>query len=374
MVKCNELKELWCTFRAWFAGVLKRTRVERFDCWLGGTPLHVTAHANACRFMWECAVSPRDSFLGKIVNLQRQLRRSNTWLKKTTAGAKECWTGIHIRHDADSTLVRIDPMPIDEEIATEPTRWYARFLSGACLRMSGPSKARWVLKLVAKYHKKRGTSTLIDEHTRKLSRDAEAALQPMHGQAFLLRHLLQQPGWTTWPLADFAGLDMRSFRLLCKFVMGQFGFARVHAHFNMRAQLGVAAQSVVKRCCIFCALTQRQLVRDTEWHAIFACPSILRRRTFFQMQCAVLNVNWTSWNDTPTVTALCDLLMALRAMPQALVAFTSLLRHLERARKETYGTLGETTLAHFNRIPTWVAERGAHIDTLDLDDDSSFSF
>ena len=72
-----------------------------------------------------------------------------------------------------------------------------------------------------------------------------------------------------------------AFRSLLRFLAGLEDFARVNAHYPRRVQFPVLAEERFKRHCLYCLINRNIFVLDSEWHALFNCPSCAAPRALF---------------------------------------------------------------------------------------------
>ena len=77
-------------------------------------------------------------------------------------------------------------------------------------------------------------------------------------------------------------------RDVIKLLSGTGGFARVHAHFDLRHNKGIVLPEACKHACLTCMLDSSaprsgdQYPLDSEWHFLLECPTTLPARTVYR--------------------------------------------------------------------------------------------
>jgi len=124
-------------------------------------------------------------------------------------------------------------------------------------------------------------------------------------------------------LPNFAQFHVRD---VVKFLSGTGGFARVHAHYDLRYNKGIALPETCKRACLLCMLastTPRSEVHhplDSEWHFLFECPTTLPARTIYRTKVLdQFSAHMLPWD--PSLESLVTHVMRAREFPDLLHLF-----------------------------------------------------
>ena len=78
-----------------------------------------------------------------------------------------------------------------------------------------------------------------------------------------------------------SSISAKVFKKLISILAGKEDFARVNAHYARRDQFSFLAEENMKRCCMYCFLTEEKIVEDSEWHSFFTCGLTVRPRQRF---------------------------------------------------------------------------------------------
>ena len=71
--------------------------------------------------------------------------------------------------------------------------------------------------------------------------------------------------------------------VLVRTFAGVEDFARVNAHYMRRRHIPGLANERFSRCCLACLTNTGKQVLDSEWHAVFDCPSHTAARARFEL-------------------------------------------------------------------------------------------
>ena len=93
-------------------------------------------------------------------------------------------------------------------------------------------------------------------------------------QEYLLQKILQHIGQLEKPLFEKKPLaSIQAVHALVRTFVGVGDFARVNAHHSRRRYIPGLANERFSWCCLACLILTGKRALDSEWHALFDCPS-----------------------------------------------------------------------------------------------------
>jgi hypothetical protein len=262
--------ELGASFSRWMLGFWN-TRADRRVGWVALDDLDTQALSRAVRVIEDSVLYGgllRRAVVQFCTNREAAApsQRSCTWLGRLLSAVRKVWPSFYVSVGANGAVLA----------------------GGAPFRTpgEGPLGPGVAANLRAAVHNERWVGRQVS-----VLRSAPS----LHQQDYVLFHIVcarlgagidvanvaRQDISTTCIFRTKPSVSTAAFRSLLRFLAGLEDFARINAHYPRRAAFPMLGTDRVKRQCLYCLVRRNVSVLDSEWHALFSCPSCVAPRTLF---------------------------------------------------------------------------------------------